>query len=80
MFNFIKVYFGRRTRDVVENGKNGVLCDYGNLEQISSSTIQLICSSDDQKSFSNHSINLFKEKYTKNLMLQRYQNYIKNLL
>jgi len=70
----------RGVRDVVENGKNGFLCDYGNLEQISSSTIQLICSSDNQKSFSNHSINLYKEKYTKNLMLQRYQNYIKNLL
>ena len=70
----------RGVKDVVENGNNGFLCDYGNLEQISSSTIGLINSPNDLQRFSNHSKNLFNEKYTKDLMLERYQDYIKNLL
>lgn len=65
-------------RDVVLHNQNGYLAEYGDISSIVERTSHLIDSDDKRKMMSKRSQELYNSKYTKELMLQGYKDYIKN--
>ena len=66
--------------ELVVDGKNGYLIEYGDLENLANKTLELISENNLRETMSKRSKNNFNEKYTKKKMVMSYKEFLDNLI